>query len=561
MSYLLETLGRGWLSGLSDAFQDQLQQASEHDMHTLLRLVRHEPDRPDLQLDLGFAYLKAGEPAKARRAFSSAVQMDPGSVLARVAAACCLEALGLIEEATSQLSVAADLDADDAVIQFALGYCHERQKRIGEAVIHYRCALRSCPGLRNARERLAAIFIHQNQLAEAIEQYEEMLIDEPGDVDLHLTAANLYLRKDDPNRAIRSFENALTIEPDNWQAQDDLVDTCEQSGLLREAIEQLHVRLAKQPEFADNYLRLGDLYSRVGNDEGAMDAYMKAVDLHPGYLEAIVKVGTQHLRSGEYVDAASWFARAIEINDRLLTGYVGLGVAQFEAGLKSEALSSIDLASSIEPNSTLLYTEMARLQLKCGVQQEADRYLSPPPPPEVAGPPEERMDNLIESQIDRHRRAAEAHPSHPDVHYRLGLLLRQQGRLEEAITHFQRAVDINPVYAKAVIKLGLALYEAGRSEDAITMLQQALELNPEYVDLHYRLGTIFADRHQFELAVEHFDAAVAGNPQNLDFRENLAIALENIGMIDRARSMWYRICEMAPESTQARHAREAIRRY
>jgi len=140
-------------------------------------------------------------------------------------------------------------------------------------------------------------------------------------------------------------------------------------------------------------------------------------------------------------------------------------------------------------------------------------------------------------------------------------LLRQRGRIEEAVVHFQRAVDINPVYVKALIKLGLALYETGRTDDAIETLQQALKLNPEFLDLHYRLATMFADKQRFAMAVEHFEQAVAGNPQNIDFREHLALALENIGMIDRARAMWQRICEMAPNSAQADRARVAMSRH
>jgi tetratricopeptide (TPR) repeat protein len=215
------------------------------------------------------------------------------------------------------------------------------------------------------------------------------------------------------------------------------------------------------------------------------------------------------------------------------------------------------LASSIEPNTTLLYAEVARLQLKSGVEQEARQHLCAGPP-EVAGPVEDSITDLIEAQIAHHRRLAARRPNHPDVHYRLGLLLRQRGHLEEAIEHFEQAVHINPVYTKALIKLGLALYEADRTDEAIRSLQGALALHPEYVDLHYRLGVIFASRQQFQLALEHFDRAVASHGENLDYRENLAIALENMGMIDRAKAMWHRIEEQAPASAHAERARAAL---
>ena len=54
------------------------------------------------------------------------------------------------------------------------------------------------------------------------------------------------------------------------------------------------------------------------------------------------------------------------------------------------------------------------------------------------------------------------------------------------------------------------------------------------------------------------NTTVAGNPANLDWRENLAIALENLGLIDRARAMYHRICEVTPDNSQAIRSRAAI---
>ncbi len=74
MSYLLETLGRGWLSRLSDAFQDRMKKVRKDAAPLLVELTRQEPDRADLQMELGFACLSAGKPDKARSAFLAAAR-------------------------------------------------------------------------------------------------------------------------------------------------------------------------------------------------------------------------------------------------------------------------------------------------------------------------------------------------------------------------------------------------------------------------------------------------------------------------------------------------------
>ena len=558
MSYLLEVLGRGLVSRLADKFKERLDVKPQRPREEILAAVKADPAQPDLRLELGFAYMREDAWEKARAAFDAAAERDAQSALARIAAACCAERLGDLEGAAARLTGAANLAADDGAVYFGLGYCCERLSRPPEAANHYRRAIRTCPTFRAARERLAALHLVAGQLDEAIEQYREMVVEDPGDVDLHLTLASLLLHRSDPLGAVDEYERALTIEPDNWQARDDLADTLEQAGLYREAVEQLLEMVRKQPEFPDTWVRLGDLYARLGDEQSTLAAYMNAVEIHPAFLEANVKIGTQHLRIGNYQEASAWFSRAIEINDRLLTAYVGLGVAQHQAGRELEALYTLDLASSIEPNSTLLYSEMARLHLRCAVQEEAEGCLEPGDGG-IAAPPAEPVDDLIEVQIVRHRQCAEQRPNHADVHYRLGLLLRQRGRLDEAITEFREAIEINPSYTRALIKLGLALHESGEGEQAIQALSRAVEINPEYLDLHYRLAVLYADRMQFEMALEHYAKAVEGNPENAEWRENMAVCLENMGLIDRAKAMRHRLAEGPGQAPLGRGAIQGIR--
>jgi len=68
------------------------------------------------------------------------------------------------------------------------------------------------------------------------------------------------------------------------------------------------------------------------------------------------------------------------------------------------------------------------------------------------------------------------------------------------------------------------------------------------VDLHYRLGCLFAERNHFELAVEHFGCCVEKNPVNPEFRANLALALQGMGLLDKAAATWRGLCELAIEA-------------
>ena len=112
------------------------------------------------------------------------------------------------------------------------------------------------------------------------------------------------------------------------------------------------------------------------------------------------------------------------------------------------------------------------------------------------------------------------------------------------------ALKINPAYAKARLKLALALREKKQTALALEMLQEILQINTEFVDLHYRLGLMYCDRLQFELAVEHFQFD-GSQPSQENVYENLHLALQNMGLVDRVGASWQALCELDPQSTMA----------
>ena len=250
----------------------------------------------------------------------------------------------------------------------------------------------------------------------------------------------------------------------------------------------------------------------------------------------------------------------------MLSAYVGIGVAQHLAGRKDEALASIEMARNVEPNSTLLFSEVARMHMKAAAGNQANQFLSfadMAPADAAAGDDDAKgtapaTSDLLSQQIERLREAIAVNPNHADLHYRLGLLLKNRGQIEDAIKAFRQAVAINPTYTKAQVKLGLALSENDQSDEAVEVLKRATEIQPEYLDLHYQLGLLFAKRHQFEMSVEHHERAVAGNPNNVAFQANLALALQNMGLIDRANASWQIVVDLAPNSPEGATAREAL---
>jgi tetratricopeptide (TPR) repeat protein len=264
------------------------------------------------------------------------------------------------------------------------------------------------------------------------------------------------------------------------------------------------------------------------------------------------------MRQRRFIDAAMTFNRAVELNDRLITAFAGLGVAQHACGREQESLATFDLAASLEPSTTLLFAEAARLQMETqGLRRvieercdEEDDY----------DPTAEPHDLVLTEVLRRHQQAAGRAPQNADLRYRCGLLLRQLGRFDEAIEEFRAAAEIDPSFGRALVKLAICLKECGQTDEAIRTFQRALQVNARQIEIHYQLGLLFAQRNQFDLAVEEFEQAAAENVGRASFRANLALALQHIGMVDKAAATWRSICELSPDTESILADREAILR-
>jgi len=558
MSVLFETLGRGLLAHLTAAFENQLPALEGDNLQTLRQRFEASPTSFDLAMRCGSIALREMRLRDAQTSFEAAQTLQPDAVTPWLGLACVADEQGDLTRALDHLHDAQQRDGSDPALAFGVAFCHERLGQSEDAKREYRRVIKLNKRLRNAYERLAAIAVREGDLPTALAQYEQLVEMEPGDLDCLIQLGGLYLACERPAEAIHQFQSALLIEPDNGEERAELAGVGSGEGALHDAISSLEHLVQKYPGVAPFHVQLADLYVKAGDDARALDQYHTALTAQPNFLEATVKLGTQHMRQGRYTDAALTFNRAVELNDRLIAAFAGLGLAQYHCGRKAESLATFDLAASLEPSTTRLFSQALRLHLQSEQQQSGQRFDDGDGG--VAEGEAPRQDTLLKEAIRRHRQAIANTPNQADLHYRYGLLLRQMGRHDEAMRAFRNAVSINPCYAKALVKLAIALKELDQVDEAIETFQRAMQVDTRYVDVHYQLGLLFAQKNQFDLALEEFEQVLEHAPQDPAFRQNLALALQQIGMVDRAAATWRSICDMSPVTDQLLAERERVLR-
>lgn len=151
------------------------------------------------------------------------------------------------------------------------------------------------------------------------------------------------------------------------------------------------------------------------------------------------------------------------------------------------------------------------------------------------------------------RRALEADPELAPARFRLGEVLRKQGRPEEAVEQYRHALRLNPGHAAAHNGLGLILKERQQVEAALEHFRMALGSDPLLADAHANSGTIFLQQGQVEEAAREFHRALQIEPNNPGVYRSLGVARAGLGRHEQAVSDFRQAISLKPEDAEAHY--------
>jgi tetratricopeptide (TPR) repeat protein len=447
---------------------------------------------------------------------------------------------GRLQQAIDELNSVYMRQPTNTMALYALGHCYERMGKQSQAVEFYQDCLKFKRYLELPAQRLAAIYYKNGQIDRAIEQYEILQSEYPENISTMITLGHLYMSAGGYELAMATFNKAILMHPDNFHAEEDEADRLVAEGQLYEAIEQLDDLLLEQPNRTDLLLRRADILRMLGSTTDAVEQYEAVVRMCPNLLEATIKLGTQYLQMEQDELAAEQFNRAVEINDTIVDAYIGLAGSQKLKGSASDALGTLSLAAAIQPNSSLLLTETASLRFKSGLGKNFTAN-------------DDRVDSAALSQavIIAHCQQVAQRPQNSDLHYRLGVLMLNVGRIQDAIRSFESALEINPVYARARSKLAICLFEADRKREALDCLPGRDSIDKDTIDLHYRTALLYCDRIKFASSLLNLENQLEKNFSRSDAIVNISVILQNLGLLDRVSATWDSLTETANQAIEA----------
>ena len=467
---------------------------------------------------------------------------NPSCTHGRLAAAALSLHNNQLQEAVEELNSVYLRQPTNTLALYALGHCYERLGKESQAVEFYQDCLKFKNYLQLPAERLAAIYFKNRQLEKTIQQYELLKNQYPDDISTLVTLGHLYIATGRHKEAIEAFNTAILIHPDNFHTQNDDIDQLIRDGELYEAMDRLEDLSDQQPDRADLFMKRADVLGMLGDADQAIAQYQEAIRLCPDFLEATIKLGTQYLQLNEHRLAAEQFNKAVEINDKIVDAYIGLAVAQKSAGNVLDALGTLSLAAAIQPNSSLLFAETAALQFRLGIAEDL------PFDGDVI-----ELPDMTEAVITAHRHQIAGRPQNPDLHYRLGILLLNTGRMTDAIAAFQNALQINPAYHRARSKLAVCLFEIDQKPAALQQMTGPDCLEKDTLELHYKVALLYCDKLKFASSLINLERYMHNNFTHTDPTVNVSIILQNLGLLDRVTAMWDSLSDTAKQAIETEY--------
>ncbi|MGB6677867.1 MAG: tetratricopeptide repeat protein [Terriglobales bacterium] len=356
-----------------------------------------------------------------------------------------------------------------------------------------------------------------------------------------------------------------------------------QQGKLPNAITEYEKVLKADPKDLTVMNTVGDLYSRLGNSEKAVecfksvgDAYasqgftVKAIAMYKklsklqSSLESVLRLAELYTQQGLFNDARAQYLQVAE--EFLREGQLEQAVRIFQKTLE------------MDPENVAMRTRLAEVYVRLGKKTEAWQIFSAAAETLRAkgqlGPAEEILQRMITldpgngyALLMRGRNAFDAGDmaaaveclekvadldSHPDGLRTLLQAYLQTGRLTKAGTLAAKLLSVHNDIS-AILSYADALIAAGQAEDALRIYQQhsdrllAADSGKILENLHSLIGPVRDNPPALEMLLDLLNKA-GENTHLTEVYELLAHAYVQAGELEKARDYYLKLTQLEPEN-------------
>ena len=173
-----------------------------------------------------------------------------------------------------------------AVAYDNLGYALAKKGDIGEAITHYKTAIKINPNYANTYNNFGALLARQESLKEAITHYKTAIKINPNLVKAYINLGAILSRISKFEEAKTYYKEAIRVKPNSHIAHYNLANTLSRQGDMEKAITHYKTAIKINPTYFQAYVNLGTLLAQQGNLKEAINYFQEALRLKPNFISA-----------------------------------------------------------------------------------------------------------------------------------------------------------------------------------------------------------------------------------------------------------------------------------
>jgi len=432
---------------------------------------------------------------------------------------------GLFDEAEREFRECLKLKEDSPEVHYAVAESDLFLRKFDEAIAHLEQALQGDFDRMKSVNALGIAYIMQGQFGDAVESYEKVSAQsahEPATLN-NLAVAQYILG--DVDQALVNYEKA--VDGGNAEARYNLAMHYLKSSDYGRALALLDY------DGVDAHFGRGLTYMEQGDDQKALEAFKKVLELVPHHAGAYYNMGFIATRLGRYEESLSYIRKGMEIEPNYdnVRYHLSLDSAISDFGPyyvpRSQALAPDAVDAAFSPNRTLNPDE-----LLAGAEEHLARNQTA-----------EALKNIDEAlRIDpglnravvlkadiqfHHGDAVEAirlleeyqrkHPDVVEVLAALARMLKESGRFEEARPKYQQLAHLEPENSVWLNEVAELAYSSGEEDEARDFYLRVLERDPEDVAANLRLFRMYLNKNDFAEAERFMDFLADKHPDSYEY--------------------------------------------
>ncbi|MBZ0285784.1 MAG: tetratricopeptide repeat protein [Anaerolineae bacterium] len=152
---------------------------------------------------------------------------------------------------------------------------------------------------------------------------------DPMNADAHRSYAIALIWVGERDAAIRELEDAININPNLTTPYFELAGQYVGASMYEEAVATYERILTMEPRNAKALLRMCEVYSRIGQDEQGQGYCDDALTIDPNYAQAYRQLGMVNFRRRNYEGAIENFLKCVDLESEEIECYYLRGLAHF----------------------------------------------------------------------------------------------------------------------------------------------------------------------------------------------------------------------------------------